>query len=605
MQPLRGDDPVAIDGYELRGRLGEGGQGVVYQARALDGQPVALKWMHTAVSVEAKALRRVDSPNVARVLAEGVHERRPYLVTQYVDGLSLEETVRAKGGLGADELLGLARATAGGLMDIHRAGLVHRDLKPANVLLGPGAPYVVDFGLARGQRTVTAGSGGSLPYMSPEQVRGERPGPPSDVFSWAGTMLFAATGAPPFREGTTQEIRARILHGEPDLSTLPAPLAGILSACLAKRADRRPSAGDLVDLLHDRPRKVLTRRRVLAGAVVAAAGILLVRQAAAEPRFPGMGRMTGEFGLGSPDDATSREVAVLDLALAALDSRPVAIAGCVDGTVRVLDLTTGALAGAPFAAHTTGVYAVACTGGTVISGSGDGVVLAWDLATRQTLAPAFTEHLEQIDDIVLTTVGGRVLAVTGGYDGKVRLLDPATATRIGEPLAISAGDVQALTAATLNGRPVVIAGSGAGRLHAWDAATSAPVWKQPPDRVARVFALAAIEIDGRPVVLAGGDDRALRIWDLATGEPVGDALNGHEGRIDALAAVLVGGRPVAVTGSHDKTVRAWDLLSSRQIGRPWSGHPGEVLALAAGPVGGRQVALSAGSDGKVRVWALE
>ncbi|GAA3124986.1 hypothetical protein GCM10020001_052330 [Nonomuraea salmonea] len=87
---------------------------------------------------------------------------------------------------------------------------------------------------------------GTPPYMSPEQLKGETVGPPSDVFSWAVTMVFAATGRPAFGEDTVPAVFNRVLNHAPDLSRLPAGLRDVVGACLSKQPTDRPSASDVM-----------------------------------------------------------------------------------------------------------------------------------------------------------------------------------------------------------------------------------------------------------------------------------------------------------------------------------------------------------------------
>lgn len=248
--PLRQGDPAAIGAYLVIGRLGEGGQGVVYLGRAPDGRPVAIKVLREGVAPddrfakEIAAARRVEPFCVAQVLDASL-TGRPYIVTEYIDGPTLQQAGRHSGA----ELQRLAVATATALAAIHQVDVVHRDFKPANVLLGPGGPRVIDFGIARAAdagATVTSGIVGTPAYMAPEQLAGAHVGPPADVFAWASVMVWAGTGAPPFGEDTLPAIINRILNNEPQLGDLPQPLRSIVYACLAKDPAHRPTMRDVL-----------------------------------------------------------------------------------------------------------------------------------------------------------------------------------------------------------------------------------------------------------------------------------------------------------------------------------------------------------------------
>ncbi|MDP4507048.1 serine/threonine-protein kinase [Nonomuraea turcica] len=250
MDPLLPEDPAAVGPYRLLGRLGAGGQGVVYLGRAPDGRPVAVKVLADGpapdhrFAKEIDAARRVEPFCIAQVLDASL-SGRPYIVTEYVEGPSLQQAGRHAGA----DLQRLAVATATALAAIHRAGVVHRDFKPANVLLGRDGPRVIDFGIARASGhslTVTSSIVGTPAYMAPEQLAGAPLGPAVDVFAWASVIVFAATGSPPFGNDSLPAVIRRILHDEPYLGDLPGPLRPIVLSCLAKDPAARPAMQDVL-----------------------------------------------------------------------------------------------------------------------------------------------------------------------------------------------------------------------------------------------------------------------------------------------------------------------------------------------------------------------
>ncbi|MBA8949156.1 serine/threonine-protein kinase [Actinomadura namibiensis] len=294
VSPLGPDDPHEVGRWRLTGRLGEGGQGVVYLAEDPAGRRVAVKTLKTAdpeararFAREMEAARRVAPFCTAAVLDCSADAARPYVVSEFVDGPSLQRRVAERGPLRDGDLERLAVNTASALAAIHGAGIVHRDLKPANVLLGPDGPRVVDFGIARevdaGTRTRPAGTPS---YSAPESLAGRPPTPASDVFAWAGTMVYAATGRPPFgRFDRMSDVMRRIAHEHPDLGGVPPFLHGLLAECLDKDPARRPTARDLMVRLVDPSAvpsiggepTVPSRRRAGRGALIAAgAGLAVV-----------------------------------------------------------------------------------------------------------------------------------------------------------------------------------------------------------------------------------------------------------------------------------------------------------------------------------------
>ncbi|MFI6453401.1 serine/threonine-protein kinase [Streptosporangium amethystogenes] len=253
--PLTPDDPAQLGAFRLAGRIGEGGQGVVYLAHAPSGERVAVKVLfrgdsesRARLARELSALESVAPFCTARVLTASVNGPLPYVVSEFVDGPSLEERIRDRGPLRGGELERLVIGTATALAAIHAAGVVHRDFKPGNVLLGPDGPRVVDFGIARAEGAATTASGlvGTPAYLSPEQINGAPATPASDVFGWAATMLCAASGRPPFGADTVPAVLNRILNHHPDLSALPSPFAELIASCLDKDPTRRPTARALM-----------------------------------------------------------------------------------------------------------------------------------------------------------------------------------------------------------------------------------------------------------------------------------------------------------------------------------------------------------------------
>lgn len=262
VESLRSEDPEEIGGYRLIGRLGAGGQGVVYLARRHDRHEthVALKVPHGTTgdvppidpahfTAEFALVRRVARFCTARVLDAGVDEGHPYIVSEYIDGRSLQQIVESDGPLRGGDLERLAVGTITALAATHAAGVVHRDFKPHNVLVGPAGPRVVDFGVATALGPPGAGRGGrsgTPQYMAPEQIRDEEAGTAADVFSWAVTMTFATTGSPVFGDDAPPAVFNQILRVEPDLTDLPAWLRDVVAPCLSKDPGRRPQAYEVL-----------------------------------------------------------------------------------------------------------------------------------------------------------------------------------------------------------------------------------------------------------------------------------------------------------------------------------------------------------------------
>ncbi|WP_433253697.1 protein kinase domain-containing protein [Streptosporangium sp. CA-135522] len=264
--PLRPEDPRQLGRYRLTGRLGAGGQGVVFLAESPRHPRVAVKLLHARLlddekvrrrlAGEIEAVRRVAPFCTAQVLDADLDGDRPYIVSEFVDGVSLQDHIEAEGPRVDGSLDRIAVGTATALAAIHRAGVVHRDFKPGNVLLGMDGPRVIDFGVSRMMdATLTTGKipFGTPAYMSPEQIRGEPAGPAADMFGWALTVAFAATGRHAFSADSYHEVLARILYGKPDLGPLNGPLRELAVACLAADPGDRPVAEEVLRRLYGNP----------------------------------------------------------------------------------------------------------------------------------------------------------------------------------------------------------------------------------------------------------------------------------------------------------------------------------------------------------------
>src|SRR4051794_1972482 len=262
---LRPGDPEEIAGYRVVGRLGAGGQGVVYLAIGPSGERVAIKQLRFGpqderarqqFAKEVAAARLVAPFCTAQVLDADLDGPAPYVVSEYIDGLSLQQRVERRGPMSGATLHRLAIGTATALAAIHQVGVVHRDFKPANVMLAHDGPRVIDFGIARDlstETTVTSRVFGTPAYMAPEQLRAERVGPATDLFAWASVIAFAATGRPPFEAPHMVAVMHRISTGEPDLTGVPADLIPVLRRCLDKDPAARPTAQQTLALLLGRP----------------------------------------------------------------------------------------------------------------------------------------------------------------------------------------------------------------------------------------------------------------------------------------------------------------------------------------------------------------
>ncbi|MEU6801309.1 serine/threonine-protein kinase [Streptomyces neyagawaensis] len=260
MDQLTQHDPRRIGPFEVLGRLGAGGMGLVYLARSASGRRVAIKTVRTELAEdqlfrvrftrEVEAARAVSGFYTAAVVDADPRAAVPWLATAYVPAPSLEEIVNDCGPLPVQAVRWLAAGVAEALQSIHGAGLVHRDLKPSNVLVVEDGPRVIDFGIASGvsntRLTMTNVAVGTPAYMSPEQAKDSRSVTgASDVFSLGSMLVFAATGHAPFHGANPVETVFMLLREGPDLSGLPDDLRPLIESCMQMDPTARPNPADL------------------------------------------------------------------------------------------------------------------------------------------------------------------------------------------------------------------------------------------------------------------------------------------------------------------------------------------------------------------------
>ena len=267
--------------YEIKQLLGAGGMGEVYLAQDAElGRSAALKILPgggtqdrqriTRFTQEARAASALNHPNILTIYDVGHEGPLHFIAAEYIEGETLQQLSQGRR-LSVDEVLDVAAQVADALAAAHEAGIVHRDVKPENVMVRRRDGYVkvLDFGLAKlggphpaafdsqaptealGQATQPGMLVGTVPYMSPEQARGESLDARTDVFSF-GVMLYELTsGRHPFKRASYAETVAAVLTYEPpfdeDLTGAPEELRALLRRCLEKERERRyADAGELL-----------------------------------------------------------------------------------------------------------------------------------------------------------------------------------------------------------------------------------------------------------------------------------------------------------------------------------------------------------------------
>ncbi|PZG42984.1 hypothetical protein C1I98_19070, partial [Spongiactinospora gelatinilytica] len=624
-QSLSDGDPHRLGEYWLSGRLGAGGQGVVYEAYAPDGRRVAIKvlrgdpdgrrGLRDRLAREAASAQRVASVCIAQVLDADLDGRRPYIVSEYVEGPSLRQAVAAGRTFTGGDLHRLATAIATALTAIHEAGVIHRDLKPDNVLLGPDGPRVIDFGVARTPEMSLTSTGlvaGTPTYMAPEIFMGRRADTAADVFAWGGIMVFAATGEDPFRGESLGAVMHRVLSTDPDLGRLPLELRDLVGAALAKDPAGRPAAKALLHALISGDSGPDVSRLLAEGSSEARG----VRTPTGDPALGTRAEQAYEM-LEPAEQAAVPEVFLrlvtvtgdgrLALRAASLpeltDGRPEAervlavFSYLVTVSGEEVTLARPALVHAwprlrawvaanrdGFAVHDAiaeGARRWRARGrrdADLLTGGDLAEALHWAATQRCniTLAPAERDFLEAADALARRRVRrGRTLTATmatllalalvaGAF--AVRQSAVADARRIEAEARRIAGMAEALR--TTDPSRAMLLGVAAWKLaplpdtrEALTASIARPevgVFRDPAASAAR-----ALGSDGRTLVSVSGGE--VRIWDVRTGRRTGSFPIGESAPVKSVA-LSANGRELAVTAGG--RIRLWDLGTGEA--RPWT-----------------------------------
>ncbi|MFL5327599.1 MAG: protein kinase domain-containing protein [Gemmataceae bacterium] len=654
-----------LGSYEVQEVAARGGMGIVLKAfdqtlhrvvaiKVLAPQLASNSIARMRFLREARAAAAVRDEHVVHIYAVGEEKGIPYLVMEFISGISLQQKIDRSAPLSSREVLRIGHQTAHGLAVAHAQGLVHRDIKPSNILLENGIERVkiTDFGLVRvaddGDLTQSGIVAGTPQYMAPEQARGEAVDYRADLFSLGSVLYAMCTGVPPFRASGNMAILKRVCDDTPravrELNPdVPASLAAIIDKLNAKDpAARFQTAKEVANLLGgylahlqgpvQAPMPTLLYGNSIAkrrtwrpwiAASVAIVGLVLAGYLLG-PKFARMVSGKGILTFATDDphatvvvrstqkpelpvtvnlrDNLNCDLDAGDYELELVNSRAdlqlspttVTLARGQSQVVEVREKPDFVGEVRRFVGHTQQVrnVAVSSDGLRMLTGGADTIMRLWDVASGKLLRTF--QAPSGIHQVVFSP--DERTAVSCGHKG-ICLWDLGTGTQ----LRVFGRPEEVCSFVFLPDGKQAITGSGkvlspahsTGYLRLWNVTngTEIPRFEEQPHYVWSV----ALTKDGKYAV-SGCWDETVRLWNVATGEE----LKRFDGHTDYILAVAFtpDGRYILSAG-RDNVIRMWDRNTGKEV-RQFLGHEHNIECLAVSPDGRR--VISGGLDNTIRLW---
>ncbi len=641
--------PTKIGSFEVLRELGRGGMGVVYLAKHLRLQRlVALKVIENGTTSanllsqfqnEAKLVARLQHPHIVQIFNVGKSKGRPFLVLEYVEGISLADKL-ARGRQSIPDAARLVELVARAVHAAHLKGVVHRDLKPANILLAgdpqsplsQSIPKVADFGLAKELCEQTTGGPnaggpsanrsavvGTPRYMSPEQALGQKTGPATDIFSLGIIFYEMITGQHPFPANSIPGILKSICGEEPVSPCrldrrCPRDIESICLKCLEKNPrSRYPSAlalaEDIYRFLADEPvlaRPVgptvrsgrWARRNPLVAGLIAAVFVALLAgvtsasyfavQATDRAHSASQAHLKSEWQLYACEMClTQRE---LERGMAAkanmiLDRCRSDFRGFEFGYLKTFGPRSQVLVNTGFRNHCAAAF---LADGKLVFAANDGTISTWNPDRDQ--AKLVWSGTKKLVKSAAFSADGRALA-TSHDNGVIQIARWQTdGWKLQRPLHHTGSSPPCLAIGADN-RLLAVAGQ---RMQIWNLASGKQqISFDIPSAPARAL---AFHPQGDRIFLSC-DDGPIRVFSLLTGKEL-LALSGHTGPVHALA-VSSNGRRLASAGA-DSLVKLWEADRGQDL-LTLDVPAGRVASLNFDSGGCRLAAIA--EDGPARIWS--